>query len=217
MKTTFSLWHILSLIALVLPTAYLAYCWNVLPAQIPTHFTANGEANGFTAKESMWWLCLALPLGLYALLQFLPRLDPKKHLTTTSVNYQKLQFIMLAMISGVSLYSLYVAQHPGTPPGSGLALILGLFFALLGNYLITVPQNYFVGIRTPWALESTIIWARTHRVGGYLFFGVGLLSAALAFWSAPVATTVLVAGVLVTVVVTYAYSYYLYRQMLNAA
>ncbi|MBG8554223.1 SdpI family protein [Hymenobacter guriensis] len=217
MKTPFSLWSLLSLIALVLPTAYLVYCWDALPAQIPTHFDANGQANGFTAKESMWWLCLALPLGMYALLHFLPRFDPKKQLSGTSVNYQKLQFLLVAMLSGVSLYSLYVAQHAGTPPGSGLAVILGLFFALLGNYLTTVPQNYFVGIRTPWALESTIIWARTHRLGGYLFFGVGLLSAGLAFWSAPVATTVLVAGVLGTVVATYVYSYYLYRQMLNAA
>jgi uncharacterized membrane protein len=89
---------------------------------------------------------------------------------------------------------------------------------LMGNYLTTVPPNYFMGFKTPWALEFPLIWARVHRVGGWMFCVTGLLSALLAvLWSVPVATGVLVAGVLATVIVVYGYSYYLYQQVGKAA
>ena len=60
-----------------------------------------------------------------------------------------------------------------------LALCLCLLFVLMGNYLSTVKLNYFVGVRTPWTLESARVWAKTHRLAGKLFFWGGLLAAAL--------------------------------------
>ncbi|MBC8082102.1 MAG: SdpI family protein, partial [Hymenobacter sp.] len=99
------------------------------------------------------------------------------------------------------------------PAGRGLAGLLGLFFALLGNYLTTVQPNYFVGFKTPWALEFPRIWTRTHRLGGWLFFATGLLTALLALvWSAGAALAVLLVGVLATTVAVYGYSYWLYRK-----
>jgi uncharacterized membrane protein len=38
-----------------------------------------------------------------------------------------------------------------------------------------VKPNYFVGIRTPWTLESETVWRKTHRVGARLFFVMGLI------------------------------------------
>lgn len=216
MKTT--IWKLLTLVALVLPTAYLIYTWPVLPAQIPTHFNAAGAADGFTSKENMWLLCLGLPVGTYLLLAFLPRLDPKRRLDSGTTNYQKLQLLLVALISGISVFSLYAAQHPGVQPGRGLMVIMGVFFALVGNYLTTVQPNYFVGFKTPWALEFPLIWARTHRLGGRLFFTTGVLSALVALvWSGEVATGVLLVGVLGTTVAVYVYSYWLYRQEMAAA
>ncbi|RPD47174.1 DUF1648 domain-containing protein [Hymenobacter sediminis] len=218
MKPTFSIWTLLMLLALVLPVAYLAYTWPALPAQIPTHFNAVGTADGFTAKENMWLLCLGLPVGTYLLLTFLPRLDPKRRLDANTTNYQKLQLILVALMSGLSLFSLYAALHPAVQPGRGLAVVMGVFFALMGNYLTAVQPNYFVGFKTPWALEFPLIWARTHRLGGWLFFATGVLSAFLALaWSGEVGMGVLVAGVLGTTVAVYAYSYWLYRQEMAAA
>lgn len=213
MKAKFSVWPLLTLAAILLPALYLAYTWPALPHQIPTHFGTDGQANGFTARQNMWLPCVALPLGLYVLLLVLPRLDPKRRIDTSSFNFQKLTLALVGLLGGLNILSLYAALHPLENPGQWLVVVVGLFFALMGNYLTTVPPNYFVGIRTPWALEFPHIWARTHRLGGRLFFATGLASAALALiWPGELATGVLLVGILGTVVATYAYSYWLYRQ-----
>lgn len=218
MKPKLTIWNVLTLLAVVLPTVYLACTWSALPAQIPTHFGIDGEADGFTAKKNMWVLCLALPLGTYLLMRFLPQLDPKQQLNDGTVNYQKLQLALVALMSCISLVSLYTALHPGVQFSRALLVLVGLFIAALGNYLTTVQPNYFVGFKTPWALEFPRIWARTHRLGGWLFFTIGMLSALLALvWSAPVATTVLTVGLLGATVVIYRYSYQLYRREVKAA
>lgn len=218
MKTKFSVWHLLTLVVLVFPTLYLAFTWDALPAQIPTHFDSAGHANGYTSKANIWLLCLGLPVSVYLLLRFLPRFDPKKQLDASNINYQKLILGSVALTSGLSIYSLYAALHSGSQNGKGLSVIIGLFFAFMGNYLTTVQPNYFVGFKTPWALEFPRIWTRVHRVGGRMFFATGLLSAAVGLlWSGQVATGLLVAGLLVSVVVVYGYSYWLYKKEMQAA
>jgi uncharacterized membrane protein len=99
-------------------------------------------------------------------------------------------------------------------PDRAMGAGISLFFALLGNYLTTVQPNYFIGIRTPWALESDIVWFKTHRLVGRLFFGGGLGLAALAVigplaWFEP---TLLVV-VLGIVGLGYGYSYWLYQKL----
>ena len=213
MKSAFSPWNILTAMALLAAPAYLALTWAQLPAQIPTHFGLDGHANGFTAKADIWLLAVALPLGTFALLAALPYFDPKKRLDAGSANFQKLRLALVALVSGLAVYSLYVALHPGPNPGGGVTILLGGFFLLLGNYLTTVQPNYFVGLRTPWTLESPTVWARTHRLAGRLFVGVGLLSMVLGFVLPPEQSTLaLVILVLGTAAVATAYSWFAFRQ-----
>lgn len=218
MKRTFSVWHLLTLLALIVPPLYLAYTWDALPAQIPTHFDSAGSPNGYTPKNHIWLLCIGLPVGTYLLLELLPRFDPKRRLDAGNANYQKLLLALVGLTSALSMFSLYAALHPGGQSGRGLALIMGVFFALLGNYLTTVQPNYFVGFKTPWALEFPLIWARVHRLGGRLFFATGLLCAALGLlWSTEAGMSVLLVGLLASVVVIYGYSYWLYKQETSMA
>lgn len=213
MKTSFSVWHLLTLLALVLPVVYLLYTWNALPAQIPTHFDIGGNANGYTDKANIWVVCVLLPLSTYLLFLFVPRFDPKQRLDANNPNYHKLMLAFVGLLSGIGIYCLYVALHPAVKPGQGMAVVLGLFFALVGNYLTTVQPNYFVGFKTPWALEFPRIWVRVHRLGGRLFFASGLLSAVLALiFPVQVATVALLVGVFASVAVVYWYSYWLYKK-----
>lgn len=218
MKTRFSIWHSLTLLAMVLPALYLAYTWKALPAQIPTHFDIGGNADGYTGKENIWMVCILLPLSIYLLLVFVPRLDPKQRLDASNPNYHKLMLAFVGLLSGTGVYCLYVALHPAVKPGRGMAIVLGLFFALVGNYLTTVQPNYFVGFKTPWALEFPRIWVRVHRLGGRLFFASGLLSALLALlFPVEVATVALLVGIFASVAVVYWYSYWLYKKEMQAA
>jgi uncharacterized membrane protein len=45
----------------------------------------------------------------------------------------------------------------------------------LGNYFKVIKQNYFLGIKTPWTLESEEVWKLTHILAGKLWIVGGLL------------------------------------------
>ncbi|MDB5269753.1 MAG: hypothetical protein JWP58_2793 [Hymenobacter sp.] len=212
MKKNLLLWQLLTLVAVLAPSLYLLYVWPQLPAQVPTHFDGSGQANGYTSRDHMWLLTLGLPLGTALFFSALPYLDPKRRLDSNSVNFQKLRLAVVAMLGGLAGYGLYMGLHPGTS-GGGLLVLLGLFLAFIGNYLTTVQPNYFVGIRTPWTLESPTVWARTHRVGGMVFCLAGLLIASLALVVPTRQMHLIFAGLLVlTAVFCYGYSYFLFRQ-----
>jgi len=45
----------------------------------------------------------------------------------------------------------------------------------MGNYMSNIRPNYFLGIRTPWALESESNWKKTHFATGRLWFFSGVI------------------------------------------
>ncbi len=59
---------------------------------------------------------------------------------------------------------------------------VGALLIVLGNYMPKIKPNYFIGIRTPWTLESEAVWNKTHRLGGKVFIAMGMLSMLTAFW-----------------------------------
>ena len=218
MKKNLLPWQLLTLLALALPALYLLWAWPQVPAQVPMHYGIDGQANRYDSRNGLWLLTLALPVGVALLFAALPHLDPKRRLDADSVNFQKLRLAVVALLGVSNSYTLYLTLHPGTGPGRELAVLLGVFFVFLGNYLTTVQPNYFVGIRTPWTLESPGVWARTHRLGGMVFCVAGLLTTGLALvlplaWVYPT----LLALVLGTALFCYAYSYVAFRQERQAS
>jgi uncharacterized membrane protein len=94
-------------------------------------------------------------------------------------------------------------------------LRVGGMFILLGNVLPRARPNWWFGIRTPWTLTNDRVWERTHRLGGYLFVGAGLLlvlAALLPGAMADVAVPVIVGAVVVAAVVPLVYSYFAWKQ-----
>lgn len=213
MKRSLSIWHLLTLPVLVLPTLYLLWSWPALPARIPSHF-GIGHIGDYTNRDHIWLLTSALPVGTYLLLVTLPRFDPRRRLAADSRSLHKLTLLLVGALSALACYCLYLALHPAQLPGREMGTGIALFFTLVGNYLTTVQPNYFLGFRTPWALESDSVWLRTHRLVGRLFFGGGLVLAVLAGlgpleWFEPALGLV----VLGTVGLGYGYSYWLYQQL----
>jgi uncharacterized membrane protein len=56
-----------------------------------------------------------------------------------------------------------------------IGIATGILLMVMGNYLGKVRSNFSFGIRTPWTLSSEKSWNRSHRLGGWLLFGLGLL------------------------------------------
>lgn len=213
MKPSLSIWQVLPLPLLVLPSLFLFWTWPALPARIPTHF-GIGSISDYTRRDNIWLLTSVLPVGTYLLLVTLPRFDPRRLLSADSRSLHKLTLLLVGGISMLACYSLYLALHPQHLPGGEMGVGISLFLILLGNYLTTVQPNYFLGVRTAWTLESDLVWLKTHRLVGRLFFGGGLALMTLIVlgpleWFEP-ALLVLVLG---AVGVGYGYSYWVYRQV----
>lgn len=199
---------IITSIVILLPILAGLILWDKLPEQIPTHWNAAGEIDGWSSKAfavfglpvimlAMHWLCV---LGTAA--------DPKK-----ANHSDKMMQLMLWIVPflSVALFALTYVAALGTEVQMALImpLIVGLVLTIAGNYLPKCKQSYTLGIKLPWTLNSEENWNRTHRFAGRLWVvcGIGIMLTAFfgGFW-------VFLPIVLVMVLVPTLYSYLLHRK-----
>src|SRR5688572_14443032 len=181
METRKGLRELVLVILHLVPFVYLLLIFDRLPAEVPTHFNFQGEADDYSSKYSLWWM-LALFNGIgYGLFLLIPKIDPKKFASSNPRIYFKIRVGMSVLFVMLSLLMVHMAAGNTV---SGLVMLAVLFAALcmfLGNYLQAVRTNYFIGIRTPWTLHSDDVWRRTHRLTGRVLFFGGLASVPLIF------------------------------------
>lgn len=185
-----------------------------LPEQVPIHWNAAGEVDDYGSRFMGAFGLPLMNLGLVLLLKFMPAIDPRRH------NYEKFKgfyqiFIWTFVLFMTGLYFLTIAWALGYRPSISMftKLGLGIMFMILGNYMGKVRPNWFVGIRTPWTLENEEIWLKTHRLGGPLMFGAGLVTLFLAFFEHPITFFLVIAVIMAASLVPMVYSYGLYRQL----
>ena len=53
-------------------------------------------------------------------------------------------------------------------------------FIGLGNYMPKLKQNYTIGIKVPWTLNSEENWNMTHRMAGKVYVVAGVISIIIA-------------------------------------
>ncbi|GAB4045611.1 SdpI family protein [Spirosoma litoris] len=204
----------LLMIAIMLaPLAYMGIIWNELPAEISIHYDLKGNPNDWQRKETAALLLGCISLFLYLTLRFLPALDPKGQLQ--SANYQKLRFAVTLLFAAIMGWLFYIAGHPteGKATTEVILALVGLLIAGMGNYMTTIKPNWFVGIRTPWTLESDTVWRKTHRLGGWLMVGGGLLSVVLALGlPLPYKVGVVMSVFFLITLIPVVYSYILHKQ-----
>lgn len=197
----------------VLPFLFLAIIWPQLPAQVPGHYGIDGTADRYDPKEELALLMAAVTLFVYLVLQFVPRFDPRRNLNTDA--YQKIR-LLITLFWTMFLTGFWYISWKGAESdmlNKAVTISVGVLFAGLGNLMNSIKSNYFVGIRTPWTLDSETVWRRTHHFGARLFVGGGLLVIASA-WLVPAsfAPMVLVGVPLLVAVITVWYSYRCFQQ-----
>jgi len=163
---------------LIVAAAFLASAvvYPRLPATIPTHWDMSGQPNGWSNRVWGAWLIPIFLLGMWALVQVLPRIDPR------GSNYAKFGGAFEAIIVAIMLFMLalhIVALRAALGHPMQMQRILpigvGVLLIVIGNLLPRARPNWFVGIRTPWTLSSDRVWEKTHRFGGRVFVTGGLI------------------------------------------
>ena len=202
----------LTILALIAATLVYEYVLNPhLPAVIPSHWNIHGQADGFSPKETVYFLGL-LPLLMIALvINILPRLRVPAGMNPSQAIGNYISAATAIFLFYVNLVMLQFALHPALPLNKFVWTGMLLLFMLLGNVLGKTRRNPWSGIKTPWTLASDSNWIATHRMAGRLWVGVSLLGLLLLWLGLPL-TLLLPAVLLPLIVVPVVYSYLLFKR-----
>jgi uncharacterized membrane protein len=213
MKATSLSKEILLWVIILIPLAYLAWAWNDLPERVPVHFNLKGDADGWAGKTALIFIVLGITALLNLILLALPYIDPKRKLAHMGSKYHQLRFLLVVFMSALAVFIIHNALNPDAFRLNILFMLIGGLFIALGNYFQAVKPNYFIGIRTPWTLESEQVWRKTHRLGGILWIAGGLLLIVLAFLpESGLQQLLYIAVIALTVLFPVAYSFVEYRK-----
>lgn len=166
----------LPLIGIVLlPFIYLAYIWNQLPDKVPMHWNIKGEIDRYGEKIELIIIPILLPLLVYFIFIVVPKIDPKNKLNKMGNKLQTIKFLATTFMSILAMFIIYTAKNQSFSNPNYIVLLIGVLYLIFGNYFKTIKANYFIGIRTPWTLESETVWKKTHKLGGKLWFPGGII------------------------------------------
>lgn len=163
------------ILIVLIPFIYLAVVWNELPDKVPLHWNIEGEIDRYGEKHEILMIPLLLPLATYLLLSVIPKIDPKGKIKSMGKKYHTLKTWITVLTSALAVVLIYASMHQSLYNPNYMILLIGILFTLLGNYFKTLRPNYFIGIKTPWALENETVWNETHKLAGKLWFAGGLV------------------------------------------
>jgi len=194
----------------------LALAGFLLQGQMQTpyavHWNAAGEADGYGGAFTALYLIPVMLLGISVILLGLPRLDPMR---TARMNFGLVNVIALVFALYMAyIHALTLAWNMGYRFNMSQTMTpgLGLLFIFMGFMVERAKPNWFVGIRTPWTISNSVVWEKTHRLGGLLFKISGVL-ALLGVFFPPLAIWFVLVPVLIAAFVTVLYSYLVFRQI----
>jgi uncharacterized membrane protein len=205
---------------IILPAVYLSIIYKDLPSTIPTHYGLNGPDKFGNKSESWTTVFIITPISvfIYFILKNLSAIDPKKYAAVSIKLVDKILFIVITFFSLLQLIIINASLGNDILIQKGMLPLLSLFFCLLGNAMINIKPNYFIGIRTPWTLESEANWKATHRLGGKLWFWGGIVLTPLTFIIPfKIAVFIFLFIILVVTIIPIIFSYLFFKKQTNNA
>lgn len=201
---------VITTILCLLPILMGVLFYDKLPDMLATHFDFAGNPNGYSQKAYFIFGFPAFMAAMNLLVIFMLDADPKRQ--NASPKLRLLSCLLMPVMSLVLMPMVLLPALGVTLPIHLFAPVFcGVLFLVIGNYLPKTRQNYTMGIKLPWTLDSEENWRKTHRLAGYLWTIGGLfmlLSALL-----PVATSYFFLVVIMTIAfIPMVYSYLLYKK-----
>lgn len=182
--------------------------WNRLPEKIATHFDQHNLANGWSSKLMAVFGIPFLLLLIHLFCVFFTANDPKRKNINRRIFTMILWLVpVVSVITCMSIYGLALGMDIDI--GVIVNIMVGIMFIILGNYVHKVKQNYTVGMKLPWTLNSEENWNRTNRMTGWVLILSGLL---FLMNSLLLKTEIVFAVILLVILVPMIYSFILYKK-----
>ena len=208
MKKNKLLW--ITTIICILPIILSFVLYDRLPEQVAIHFDSSGIANNYAPKA---FAAFGLPILMAALnvfTHFIMDNDPKKMNSALALKYMGKWIIPIITVTLVP-FTLFNALGYKIPLMNIIPVIVGVILIAFGNYLPKCKQNYTIGIKLPWTLNSEYNWNKTHHLAGYIWMIGGIcmiVGTFLHLQSVPLIFSI----TLFITMVPFVYSYSLYKK-----
>lgn len=206
---------IISSIITLLPALFGIVFWNKLPDTMMSHWGMDGNADGFSSKAFAVFGLPIILLALHWICLIVTSFDKKQK--NQSRKALEMIFWIVPFVSlfvNEIMYSISFGNNFN--PLTFMPLMLGIMFAVIGNYLPKVTQNHTLGIRISWTLNNEENWNRTHRFAGKIWVIGGLILAFSVFLPSKLITPVAAAAIAVLVIAPIVYSYRIYKNHLKS-
>ncbi|GAB4543096.1 MAG: SdpI family protein [Pleurocapsa sp.] len=206
---------IVNLLLIAVMLGFSAWAWIQLPpdAQIPTRFDFDGAPIAYMSKVGGLLLLPLVAMAIAVINLVLPATEPnRENIKRSQKAYGATAISGMLFLTLVHVLITLSALNKSIDTSDIIALALGIFFIVIGNYLSKIRRNYTFGFRTPWTLSSSLAWHKTHRWAGWLTVMHGLLLI-IAGWQSNVSLLVffLVSFAVVSIIILPVYSYFLWK------
>lgn len=207
MKKNKLLW--ITTVVCLLPIILSIALYDKLPSEVAVHFNSEGKANDYMPKA---FAAFGIPIMMAAINFFthiIMNNDPNKMNSSATLKYMA-KWIIPIMTVILMPVTLFIALGYVIPIEIVVPAFVGVIFVAFGNYLPKCKQNYTVGIRLPWTLNSEENWNKTHHMAGYLWIAGGIIITAGSLLR--IAAQIIWIVIIPMVVIPFIYSYYLYKK-----
>lgn len=173
------------------------------------HYVKLGNIDFITKLISML-IIIPIPLIINLLLLGTPKIDPLyKNYSKFSHTYEVFRTVVIIFFDLLIIGTLVMMLGVDIPLILYTFITIGSLFMLIGAALRETKQNYFFGIRTPWALMNEKNWNYTNFFAGNMFIVSGIMFIAIGLISPPLwlAITLAVLIVLLLSIAPFIYSY----------
>lgn len=202
------------LICLIMITAAFIFAtvmYFSLPEQIPLHWDAAGEIDGYGSK-SYAFMFPVIAAVVWLLMLFTRRFSPKGYTVDSFIRTVCIfQVVLVALMVAIGVMILLAANGQQFDMLAVMGVTMGLVFFVLGNFMGRVRPNFFIGIRTPWTLANEEVWTRTHRLAAWMLTLAGLYMMVASLAGLSLVTSIIV--VAVAAIAPAIYSFIIYRRL----
>lgn len=204
----------ISLLLIILAALLGIYLQSHLPARVPSHWNLAGEVDGYSSRSFGAWFMPVLAAGMYLLLLFVPYLDPKRERYgefRKAYAVIRTSLVAFMVLTGALLGAAGLGR--AVDVGTYMPVLVGALLVVIGSQLKDLKQNWFAGVRTPWALEDEAVWNATQYCASWTMMAGGLAIALMAFplpgWIKLILSVVAIAGIVLIPII---YSYIAYSR-----
>ena len=170
-----------STVALAATAFFTVAAFATLPADavLAIHWNIDGVADGFAGREALLIVPVVTAL-VGGLLVLAVRYDPRRANFARSADALGIVVVALSLLVAV-VQSAIINSGFGEAARLDRAapIVIGSFFAILGYAMLNIRQNYTIGMRLPWTIESEAAWDAAHRFVGGIWILVGAVTALL--------------------------------------